>query len=245
MPYDWAVQQLRLSLFASEAVTLSENLWKTVTGQDEAEIRIAVPGGKQYGGKFLGGIFTMTYAANRADFILNLDETSLDLTQEKLSPTIGPWKDLSGIFAESGIKILGNFPASVLRMAFSGILLFPTKSREESYQELDDLLFSVDLETKARDLNFRINWPRESESVSGLEINRLTTWNSINFRMIVRPTGAEGAATPSLETPFVRLEFDHNTDQARKESFEKGQLVPIFEELLKLARENAELGERQ
>jgi hypothetical protein len=244
MPYDWAVQQLRLSLFASEPITLSESLWKTITGQDEAESRTAVPGGKQYSGKFLGGVLVMSYAASRADFVLNLDEAAIDLTQEEVfSPTIGKWTDLATSFAKTAETILQNFPSPTVRLAFSGNLLLQTESREDSYKKLDDLLVSVEVDTKSRDLIFRINWPQESEAVDGLELNRITTWSAINFKRTLRVTGSEGAVAPSIETPFVRLEFDHNTDQARKETFEKAQTVPIFQELLKLARENAETGE--
>ena len=42
----------------------------------------------------------------------------------------------------------------------------------------------------------------------------------------------------------VRLEMDHNTDQENKQPFEKKLLSSIYNELIGLARKNAELGER-
>ena len=49
--------------------------------------------------------------------------------------------------------------------------------------------------------------------------------------------------TEAPGTYVIRLEFDHSTDAERAAPFDRAQLVPIYEELVALASENAEKGE--
>jgi hypothetical protein len=96
-----------------------------------------------------------------------------------------------------------------------------------------------------RDLLYRINWPVKSKVVVGLTINRLTTWSSMKFlRKLLSVSGTEFSATADVgQLDAVRLEVDHNTDDARQAPFDAAQLVPIYRELVALACENAEQGE--
>ena len=55
MALNWSVQFLRLSLFSSTDVVLSDKDWKAITGEDEASTRQNIPGGKVFAGQFLGG----------------------------------------------------------------------------------------------------------------------------------------------------------------------------------------------
>jgi hypothetical protein len=43
----------------------------------------------------------------------------------------------------------------------------------------------------------------------------------------------------------IRLEFDINTSQAHAEPFKSDEYMPIFNELISLASENAEKGEQR
>jgi hypothetical protein len=49
--------------------------------------------------------------------------------------------------------------------------------------------------------------------------------------------------TETGATYVIRFEFDHSTDSERMEPFDRAQLVPIYDELVALASENAEQGE--
>ena len=53
----------------------------------------------------------------------------------------------------------------------------------------------------------------------------------------------DGAMAETPATYVIRLEFDHSTDVERTNPFDRAQLVPIYEELVALASENAEKGE--
>ena len=108
MVLDWLALQLRLSLFSSEPMPVSEVSWTAVTGQAEAENRAAVPGGKQYSGKFSGGILTVIQTSARADVILAPDETSVKLDDQ--FPAIGKWDESSESFASLVPCLSGCYP---------------------------------------------------------------------------------------------------------------------------------------
>ena len=159
-------------------------------------------------------------------------------------PSLGPWNDVFQTFENTIAKWLSKATIPTVRLAFGALLLHQVNSREEAYKELDDLLFSVDANPKMKELFYRCNWPTESDVVSGLMINRLTSWSPLHVtRNLLQLTGESFNVSSGPELHTVRLEIDHNTDQARSTPFETGQIVPIFSELVGLARENAEKGE--
>ena len=246
MPFDWAVQQLRLSIFSNEPVSVTEQDWKTLTGQDEAETRTALPGGKQYAGKSFGGLFSIAYSGTRADILLDVDATTEDLTEDQKLPCIGKWEKLSASFPGIIEPFLEHVKFPIVRIAFGAILACPVPSKEDAYKLLDELLDSVDIDPKnMRELIYRINWPQMSKVIPDLELNRITNWSAVNVtRKLLQMTGAEmsvAAAGPLLQA--VRLDIDHSTAQGNIAPFEKAQRVPIFQELVKMAGENAEAGE--
>src|SRR5262245_34225157 len=74
MSLDWGVEQARLSLFLSEPYRISDKDWTVVTGQEEADTRQAVPGGKRLSGTVPTGVMHMSAAASRFDVILTVAE---------------------------------------------------------------------------------------------------------------------------------------------------------------------------
>ena len=90
-----------------------------------------------------------------------------------------------------------------------------------------------------------LNWIRDSKIEKGLLINRLTTWSAMRiFRRFVQFSESDiTKADEGEELIAVPLEIDNNTDGARKAPFDQAQVVPIYSELIELARENAAKGE--
>jgi hypothetical protein len=246
---DWSVQQLRVSLFTSEPVLPSEAGWKALTGEDEAENRVTVPGGRQYSGKLLDGLLALTYSINRIDIVLAWDPTK-NVTPPNVTelPVFGKWLTASSDFASKVEPFLETLPTPVVRIAFGGNLLFGTNTRLEAYQALQEMLKSVSIDAdNMRELIFRINWPLQSSIVSGLDLNRITAWSSLVFTTNLMQASAAGLAVAETGLPSIHavsLELDHNTSGDRKEPLDKGQLVPIFRELVTLAAQNASQGER-
>ena len=59
---------------------------------------------------------------------------------------------------------------------------------------------------------------------------------------MVEFTREEVVASPE-EIYAVTLEMDHNTDDAHRTPFDRNRLLPIYSELVDLARENVAKGE--
>lgn len=80
MSLDWGVQLARLTLFSSEQLTVSDKDWQAITGQEEAETRQTIPGGRSLSGKVLNGQLNVVATGMRADVVLSAIE--IDDTQD-------------------------------------------------------------------------------------------------------------------------------------------------------------------
>ncbi len=242
MPAEWVTEQLRLSAFSNGPIPATERDWQKITGQEEAENRTAIAGGKMFSGTFQGGTLSLAYSGLRADIILNA--TLKETTEEPQLPSFGRWSDTSVSFRNTVSKWLEETAVPIVRLAFGATVLHQVATREAAYKTLDELLISVEANPKMRELLFRCNWPSESKAVPGLMINRITTWSAIRASQSrLQITGESFNVSPGPELNAVRLEIDHNTDQAISEPFDRARLVPIFQELVELARQNVERGE--
>jgi hypothetical protein len=247
MPLDWVVQQSRLSFFSREPISISEQDWKGITGQDEAENRTAVPNGKQYSGKFSGGLLSLGYSGARGDIVLNADENAEAFALEQKLTSLGSWDGVFRSFPAIVGAFLQQFNFPIQRLAFGAVLVCQSDSKEDAYEKLGTILSSVKVDPKnMRELVYRINWPQMSNVVPGLELNRITGWSTVGVAMatfqVASPQTLMETAGPTLH--FVRLEIDHNTDQSRGDPVEPALRMPIFGELVEMARENATMGER-
>lgn len=242
MPIDWDVNLLRLSVFCTGNPTASDEVWKLLTGQPEAESRSTVPGGRRFSGKFAGGLLTLANAGPRLDLVLQaVDGESGDLRL----PVIGPWADLRAQFTQMSLQLLSFANVPIMRVAFGSVLFAKKDTLEDCYRQLKAMLKSVDVDpTRMRDLHFRVNWQRDSKVIP-IKLNRLTTWASMRFSAtLLQITGNKVAVAGAGNDQFaIRLECDHNTDAANREPFEQSKIGPIFQELVDLATENADKGE--
>jgi hypothetical protein len=243
MALDWTAQQVRLSVFSNAPIAASERDWQAITGQEEAESRTTIPGGRLYGGPFADGYLAFSYSGQRLDLVLS-GVVPAENTDGR-PPIIGPWPVVCESFSANVEKWLPGIQFPVLRVAVGAVLLVPTNSRDEAYTHLGNLLTSVKVDPAMKELSFQINWAKESTAVNGLILNRITNWSAARIiQRIVQITGEQLAVTPNSELYAVRLEIDNSTDQANTKPFEKAEIVPIFKELILMARENAEKGER-
>ena len=244
MPIDWGVNTIRLSIFCNENTKASDPTWKMLTGQDEAENRTSVPGGRSFSGTAAGGLLTLTHTGPRLDLILQGAATD---TPDPEIPTLGPLADVRATFTKMAVLLLNSDNPPVIRMAVGGVLLAKSKTIEHSYEMLRDLLKSVKVDPKkTRDLHYRVNWAIDGDNIVGFRVNRITTWASMRFNTaVMQITGdkVNVAGTAAKDLFAVRLELDHNTDQQNQEPFAKDKLVPIYEHLIDLIDENAQKGE--
>lgn len=244
MPIDWGVNQLRLSVFCNNNTKASDATWKMLTGQDEAETRTSVPGGKNFGGNVAGGVLNLIFAAQRLDLILTAKPPE---KPEPAIPTVGQWAEVRNNFDRMSNVLLGSMQQEIVRLAVGGVLLGAKETLDDTYGELSRLLKSLRVQPKImRDLHYRVNWPTESKAMQGLKINRLTTWAAMRIQMsFMQITGDKMSVAGSADNELfaVRLECDHNTDASNQAPFDPKLVLPIYNELLGLFVENAEKGE--
>jgi hypothetical protein len=244
MTIEWLAETVRVSVFSSTAIKLTEEHWRSLTGQEEAETRQNVPGGRLFAGRFENAQLNLVAAGSRIDVVLSpAAATTPAMPPQILS--VGPWLPISERFFSVTSSWLQDVPFPIHRIAFGPVLLFGTDGRTQSLLLLKDLLPSVVVDPDhMRDLLFRINWPTESEAIEGLLINRITHWSALQFFLKTIQIGDTVTLDAAPELHAVRLEIDHNTDLARTDPFDRTQIVPIYAELYKLALQNAAKGER-
>ena len=75
----------------------------------------------------------------------------------------------------------------VLRLAFACKLLKPADTQDEAYQALARLLPGVKLTPRPNDFLYHVNRRRDSRTLQGLHINRMSTWSKLNILFFVPP----------------------------------------------------------
>jgi hypothetical protein len=243
MPLDWTCETIRLSLFSSEAVRLSADDWKRLTGQNEPEQEQKGSGRHVFASALIGGQLSLGAIANRCDCILS------PITQAEMSegyiPSIGQWPSALEHFQMLTEPFLEKLPFPVTRMAFAPVLVHPAKDRLEAYKTLISLVKSIKQPREnMHDLLFRVNWPKNSTAENGLTLNRITTWSVQQYQLqLFVPDGNSPVTFVNELTYALRLELDHNTDQKHVTAFDAARIVPIYRELTNLALQNAVEGE--
>jgi hypothetical protein len=244
MALEWTAETLRLSLFFADSVKASIADWKAITGQDEPQTIQSVAGRRSMIGPFQGGVLQMNAIGSRLDIVL-LPKTPSETVEDGYVPTIGTLGDVCTDFVKATAEWLAGFEQPIIRMAVAGSALAKCDSLQDAYTKLLGMLASVKGDPeKMRELIFRVNWPVNSRQSNGLMLNRITVWAVIQIQLqIMVQTGTKTVVNETPASQVIRLEFDNNTDAARTEPFDRASLVPIYDELIALALENAEKGE--
>ena len=194
-------------------------------------------------GEFAGG--TLTLLVNAAGVI----QWSLVPTSPKEIPaefpTVGRFVDACEAFCPI-VRRWFELALPLDRIAFGAVVLFPVATRRDGYVSLSQFLPDVTLDPdNARDFLFQINRRRPSRSgIKGLEINRLSSWSVAQLRVITQPMTQPSAQREHPPSYACRLELDMNTAPEHRGSFVPPQSAAIFDELVALAREILEVGDR-
>lgn len=243
MSLDWSVQVARLTLFLRDPYSVSDKDWLAITGQDEAETRQAMPGGKRLSGRVPNGALQVSASGHRFDVVLSAVE--LEDAEQLTIASVGALDETLKSFFDTTCKWIDETRPTVVRAAFGTVLMFKTENRNAAYEHLKGLLRSLDVQPeKMRDLLYRVNWRRTSSVQQGLIINRLTTWSAVRIvRKLIQIGDEIATGSGGDEIHAVRLEMDHNTDDANRTPFDPQKVIPIYAELVELARENAAEGE--
>jgi hypothetical protein len=153
---------------------------------------------------------------------------------------LGPFETEAREFLALARHWLSDPGSDIVRVAFGGFVVYPAGGRAEAYRLLARYAPSLKVDPeRSKDVLYRVNWPKESRH--GIALNRMTTWSVITRTTDVSSTGSNLLRVS--EEYYLLMEFDHNTPAERTEPLEPGTIVPIFEELLEWAIENAFQGE--
>ena len=156
---------------------------------------------------------------------MEIDFGPFETAAEKFEEIIKPW--------------LASLENVILRLAFGAILVYPAEDRNEAYQILGRYVPSIRVDPDAtRELLYRVNRPKIL--ADGMELNRITNWSAVAFRMAV----LNASTTAQLaERDFARLEIDNSTSVVSSTPLERAQVPHILRELVALGLENAAHGE--
>ena len=244
MALEWTAETLRLSLFFTSPVKIGVTDWKTITGQDEPQTIQNTAARRTLSGPFLDGVLQMNVIGPRVDCAL-LPRAPTATVEEGYIPQVGPLAATAAAFLDATKPWIEGVSDPVHRIAVAGAALAKCDNLQNAYTKLLGMLQSVKGDpARMRELLFRINWPVSSQKMQGLSLNRITTWSVLQVQLqLMVTTGEQTFVKDTPATQVIRLEIDHNTDAERTEPFDRPMLVPIYEELVALALENAEKGE--
>jgi hypothetical protein len=244
MVLEWNAETLRLSLFFTEPAKATVADWQKITGQDEPQTINNTPARRSMIGPFQGGVLQVNAIGPRIDVVL-LPKSPTETIEEGYLPTVGLLAEAYEQFVSATAPWLSGIELCPIRIAVAGTAVARCDSIPDAYQKLLSLLKTVKGDPeRMRELIFRVNWPTTSRSLANLPLNRITTWAVIQINLqLIAQVGLKTMVEDTPITPTIRLEVDHNTDAERTAPFDQNVLVPIYEELVALALENAEKGE--
>jgi hypothetical protein len=232
----WGVEKIRLTTFHA-SFAKAEGWWESMTNQ-EPDSRVSKKGGDQAEiGPWEGLVLALTTQAQagRIDW----------LASEPVGETINPpsLTERLPAFSDLAKRWLVNerLPQPTNRMAFGLIVHLPVANLEEGYRRLSDYLpFDIDRATSS-DFLYQLNRPRDSTTLPGVRINRLTKWSvGLFFLQAVRLSGS-GVSVSNDRGPErcgCRLELDINTVfNEETPSLPHDSLQALFGEMVALSQE--------
>lgn len=247
---EWKVENLRVTGFmpSADAEDLAE-LWAAVVGAPPDRIEQNLKNGtSRLEGPFEEAQLILAREPSRMDWlwVVTLDPTIPFQEYPAIGSTKAVFKTFS-LLAETWLK---RGP-DLTRLALGGVFVLPVSNREEGYRALSGFLPQLNIDpVGSSDLSYQINRPRTSKVIESLRVNRLSKWSvglkqSISVGLVLSPDSAAhavgGPTGPGLSA--CRLEFDINSDAARKEPFAADELVPLLGEFVAMAQELATRGD--
>ena len=251
---EWRVLNLRLSVFLPQTRDVGVEDWRLLTGLDAPEAQIQQFGMKQLSGSALGAQLFVASLPGRIDIVLmqkpQVAANSLEIPTGADAPIfVGEFFQALASFREGTSRWLEGVSFDVLRVAFGTTMVSPCKDRLESYAQLGSLLKSVKVVPQSMtDLTFVVNWPTPSRVLFATSLNRITKWANMEIRGRLEAQASPRSPNLAVDTIIVQglqLELDLSTPAPLQDSapLSRAKLVPIYEELLELAAENARAGE--
>ena len=180
----------------------------------------------------------LTFQPGRVDF--NFAPTQPNLQNN----TVSDIKD----FGHQMANIVGDSGIVSSRIALGTVVGYPVSGKIEGYQKLLSLVPSLNFDPNENisDLIFQFNRYFDSQSIPGLVLNRLMTWNVLRNMLMQMPM-VPGGVLRTIGDPrsfSLRLDLDLNTSQEFQGNISGLDAKKLFEEMTETTNLTLEKGER-
>lgn len=235
----WLAESLRMTAFLPPEVAEHCADWSGLVGEEPESERSAPRLQQvQQQGNFDGAYLTHRRAPGRVDWFL----TAPPDPEDGPRPTLEFSSDVRSQFLHLMNRWLRGAEL-IDRLAFGVILIQPTADKDASYRSLDDYLPAVHVDPQSSEFSYRVNRRRPSNSMAGLEINRLSTWSAMHAALLLIDPNAEAFTSAGEPEHFCKLELDINTVPSESTTLDAEQSYSVLEELVSLAVEISETGD--
>ena len=241
----WLTFGVRLSAFPVRPQEVPAALWEQVVGaapetdqsQPRQHLRVQT-------GPWSNGVLQLTVSSDRFVWLAgpSVSPEGLPDFENWLVETVLPE------FVEVTRPWLNSVNFGIKRIGFGLHSLISVEDRAAAYRLLRELVPSLRLvePEAATDLLFQINRPVSSRVLGDtVRLNRLMKWSALFLgRAQVQLTADVAQTSPVFGRQYTSLDNDVNTPAEHVEPFEAAQLGAIYDELVELAWNNLEAGEK-
>lgn len=235
----WQTQVLRVSVFSPNAINHTD-IYQLITGA-QPEMQTRHPQLNQT-------IETGTIGNDRLEIRTSLNRLDILLTPASISHEIG-FPSIGNL--NSALKTLEKFQENFLtllksietiRIALGSVNFLIEKDLQAANEVFASHMPSFKIDAKnATDLMVQINYPKPSNSINELQINRLTKRSCVTIKTIDF-SAPNGASNSIKDIHAFQIETDINTSPDWNRAFKHDELHKIYNELINSTIETIQYG---
>lgn len=243
---EWQTELIRLTAFPSPSMSVAnQNWWQDLMGETPTKQNKNLKTIEQLDeGPFKSGRLILSVSPLRIDWVYRTQESHPDEFMAKL-PILGSYEQVIKDFSEIIMPWFSTTNLDLSRLAFGCILLQEVDNHPNGYRLVSAYLpFDLN-ENNMSDFIYRINRKKQSELVSGLEINPLSTWSAIALKNLSFTLSGSRLIQQDISNSLyaARLELDINTSPDFEMDLPSEKLGRLFQELISLGTEIAKEGD--
>lgn len=226
----WLLESCRVSLFGFTDVESVETIFESFAGQAPSSLSSDRRAGvASASGSWKAGVLQVASGPGRVDLMYGPNAPEVP----EVVFLDGPPNARFGDLCSATSAWAKTSSARWSRVALGAKCMLRTDSVEQTYQYLANLVRTVHVDyPRMKEMTFRANFQTTSTVHEGLQINRISGWNSITYRRSVfSPVGQAIRSVPLDEMFFASCEIDFNTDADRAEPFSVERVADLICEL--------------
>ena len=242
----WKVESLRCTAFPVQDASFDpSNWWTDIIGEQPEQVTTkSIEGTYNAQGSRLGGILQLSVQPIRIQWTLGPNPPD-DQGESWQIPNVGGNNQIPKFLevVKSWLEVAPNLS----RLAFGAVLLDIVDDTQTGYDQLDNLLPNVDVDSsEMTDFLYQVNRCRSSGAVEGVRINRLSKWSVAAVSpMTIKIQGDQQIVQKFVGEPIsaVRLEVDINNVPNPEYHFDNESAIKIFDELASMGLEISTSGD--